>query len=132
MAIFTAGIEKNARQEKKSITVNNASNRGPDKAGSSLGSDPDEDSVVRDIYPVDEVYPGWHFGVVLHEEAEQYLGAVSFQSLVQRFANIPGVADCRQEDRELFLFNTRRLSAKQLRTAVWLQFMALADEERLK
>jgi len=132
MAIFAAGIEKMARKDADKTVKNNTP---PAQGGSRSPCAPlndalEESSVVMDVYPVGEVHPGWDYGVALHEGAEQYLGAAAFAALADRFSTIPGVAECRQEDRDLFIFRTRRLSAKQLRTAVWLQFLAAADEVR--
>jgi len=132
MAIFAAGIEKMARQDGNKTAENSArlvqgENRPP---SAPLSDALEENSVVVDVYAVDEVHPGWNYGVALHEGVEQYLGTVLFGTLSDRFSGIPGVVECSQEDRDLFLFRTRRLSPKQLRTAVWLQFLAAADEVR--
>ncbi len=90
------------------------------------GSPPRQAAVLEEIRPANGLYPDWDYVIHLHEGVEQYLGTAQFRGLEGRFAGIPGVDDCRQEDREVFLIRTKQLSLESLREAIWREFLESA------
>jgi hypothetical protein len=91
------------------------------------GFPPRQEDVFEEIISGEQVVGGWDYAVHIHEGAEQYLGSAQFNSLKDRFASIPGVDECCQEDREVFLVRTRRLSADDIQRLFWKQFLSAAE-----
>jgi len=89
---------------------------------------PKKDDVLEAILPGDEVGGGWDYAVHIHEGAEQYLGSEQFLTLEGRFASVPGVDECKHEDREVFLIRAKALTADELSEACWTQFMNTAEQ----
>jgi len=90
------------------------------------GYPPKEQQVLEEVLPAEHTEVDWDYVVHIHEGAEQYLGAEVFASLQKLFAGIPGVDECRHEDREVFLIRTKVLSVEELRQACWQQFLRAA------
>lgn len=92
------------------------------------GYPPKQKQVMEEICPKSELRGDWDFAVNFHEASEQYLGSKIFNSLPRRFASIPGVDACTQEDREVYLIKTKKLAAKKLRAAMWQKYLEAAEE----
>jgi len=92
------------------------------------GYPPKQKQVMEEIYSKSEISGDWDFAVHFHEASEQYLGSKIFNSLPKRFASIPGVNDCFQEDREVYLVKTKKLDAEELRTAMWHKYLEASKE----
>lgn len=90
------------------------------------GYPPERDLVLEHIVPGDQVGRDRDYAIHIHEGAEQYLGPALFAGLEGEFASIPGVDECRHEDREVFLVRTKSLSADALRDLCWSRFMRAA------
>ncbi len=126
MRMLSEGIEKIA--QKNPEIVNDLAVHPPSQTMRDLwGLSPSQETVLEEIRVADEVLLGWDYVVHIHEGAEQYLGTLQFQTLEERFAKIPGIQACKHEDRELFLVSTKKLSVKNLREAIWQEFLASAE-----
>jgi hypothetical protein len=79
------------------------------------GYPPKQEQVLEDILSRNEINGDWDYAVHIHEGSEQYLGSQQFDSLLKRFASVPGVDACMQEDREVFLVKTKTLDTENLR-----------------
>jgi len=77
---------------------------------------------------VDPAEKPWTFSFMISEIAEPYLGTKIFESLPDRFSKIPGVIRVIQDDRELYLVQSKGLKAAQLKEAMWKKFKAAAAE----
>lgn len=92
------------------------------------GYPPPRDQVLEAIEAGDAIAEGWDYAIHVHEGAEAYLGAPLSYGLEERFATIPGVEACLQEDREVFLVKAASLDAEALRASIWREFLAAAHE----
>ena len=70
----------------------------------------------------------WTYRFSMSEIAEPYLGTVIFDSLPERFSKIPGVLRVEQEDREVYLIQSRGLTSARLKEALWQTFKAAAAQ----
>ena len=92
------------------------------------GFPPRIDDFFGEVEPVDPKHEaGWDYRLWVEEWAEAYLGTEAFASLERRFKLVPGVATVAHIDREEFLIRSG-LNAKQLRDALWKQFVEAALE----
>lgn len=66
--------------------------------------------------------------VHIHEATEQYLGANIFKRLPKRFSLAHGIEKCIQEDRDVFIIETKTLNAQALRESLWTTFLEAAAE----
>lgn len=89
-----------------------------------LGYPPQKDDWSFEISPGDS---GWTYQFTMFEGGEPYLGTEVFDALPERFANIAGVSEVVQEDRELYLINST-LSPAELEAALWSTFQSSASE----
>jgi len=92
------------------------------------GYPPKQHQIMEEIHPKSELRGDWDFAVHFHESSEQYLGSKIFNSLPKRFASIPGVDACSQEDREVYLIKTNTLDAEKLKEAIWQKYLEAAKE----
>ena len=83
---------------------------------------------MEEIYPKSELRGDWDFAVHFHEALEQYLGTKVFNSLPERFASIPGVGACKQEDREVYLVKSKTLDVEKIRAAMWQKYLEASKE----
>jgi hypothetical protein len=90
------------------------------------GFPPKECEVLEGIYSLKKVGGPWDYAVHIHEASEQYLGSEEFHSLEKRFGSVPGVDECVQDDREVFLIKTKALNVSSLRKAIWQKFLEAA------
>lgn len=89
-----------------------------------LGYPPKEDDWSFEVSPGDS---GWTYRFMMFEGAEPYLGTEVFESLPERFSEIPGVSEVEQEDRESYLIKST-LSQAELKTKLWSAFQSAASE----
>lgn len=89
-----------------------------------LGYPPQKDDWSFEISPGDSE---WTYQFTMFEGGEPYLGTEVFDALPERFANIAGVSEVVQEDRELYLINST-LSPAELEAALWSTFQSSASE----
>lgn len=68
------------------------------------------------------------FWVWIEEWTEIYLGTAPFDSLVERFKQIPGVDSAEQEDREVFCIRVHGIAAEKLEQEMWEKFCEAAEE----
>jgi len=90
------------------------------------GFPPKQSDVLEGIYSLKKVGGPWDYAVHIHEASEQYLGSEQFHSLEKRFGSVPGVDECVQDDREVFLIKTKALNVSSLRTAIWQKLLEAA------
>jgi hypothetical protein len=70
--------------------------------------------------------PPWTYHVTTSEAAEPFLGTVLFEALPAEFAKTPGVVRVQQEDREVYLIETKGLTSTKLKAALWGTFVSVA------
>lgn len=88
-----------------------------DAARAELAAGPPDDAVGIGVEAMDG-RTGFTHQVWLDENAETALGRGAFDSLVRRFAGLPGVEDVLHEDREVFLLRAPGVPVAELESAV--------------
>ena len=90
-----------------------------------IGYPPSEE--IMSFYVSPTVQPDM-FEFSMYEAAEYYLGSNIFFSLPDRFSKIKGIDSVEQEDRELYIIKSNKLSPAQLKKALWDVFLDASAE----
>jgi len=129
LKMLAEGIERLGQHQ---VTIDTESCPVSSVARETWGYPPQRDQWFEEILPRNITGSDWDFAIHIHEGAEQYLGSEQFFGLENKFACVPGVDECKQEDREVFLIKTSVHDQKSVIDALWEVFLKSATEGEMK
>ncbi|HKJ65615.1 MAG TPA: hypothetical protein VJ969_09445 [Desulfopila sp.] len=88
---------------------------------------PEKDLVIARVSAGDEAPEGWELAILLHAQAEEYLGTGLYKSLEKRVATLPGIDKCLFKERELLLLRSSSFGQEMVVDLFWREFLHVAE-----